>query len=165
MSDLQESSGYFRRLAFPVAEIPSDVGDRVREAREARSWSKTRLAGRAGIDRASVQRLEAGGSTPRADTLFRIAHVLDLTINDLVPGWPEWEPLKGVMVGDETRVRRRARGMSLAELAAIAGVSEATMSRHERGLVASRRLVARVGGKLVVDNPAMAAAVGMSARV
>lgn len=101
---------------------------------------QSQLAEAAGISRAAVYRLEAlDGSKPmravRADTLFRIAHALDVSIRDFVPTWSEWEPIKGNGLGEEVREARRAAGLTLAVLAAEVGVSEATLSRHERALV------------------------------
>ncbi|KAK0335462.1 helix-turn-helix domain-containing protein [Sphingobium yanoikuyae] len=139
MGDVQESS---MRIwtKFPSSEIPVDIGARILSQRKARKWSQSQLAEASGISRAAVYRLEAlNGSKPmravRADTLFRIAHALDVPIADFVPTWPEWEPIKGHGLGEGVREARRAGGLSLATLAAEVGVSEATLSRHERSLV------------------------------
>lgn len=139
MEDVQESS--IRVWTnFPTSEIPVDIGIRIKSERKAAEWSQSQLAEAAGISRAAVYRLEAlDGSKPmravRADTLFRIAHALDVSIRDFVPTWSEWEPIKGNGLGEEVREARRAAGLTLAVLAAEVGVSEATLSRHERALV------------------------------
>lgn len=139
MDDVQESS---MRIwtKFPTSEIPVDIGVRVKSERKAAEWSQSQLAEASGISRAAVYRLEAlDGSKPmravRADTLFRIAHALDVPIRDFVPTWSEWEPIKGHGLGEGVREARRAAGLTLAALAAEVGVSEATLSRHERSLV------------------------------
>lgn len=64
-------------------------------------------------------------------------------------------PDQGAGLDDGVRERRRAVGMTLAELAHAAGVSEATLSRHERGIVASPSLVRFVGDELVASNEAL----------
>lgn len=152
MADVQESSRNLQRLAFPRGELPDGLGAMVARERRARRWSQARLAVRAGISRASVYRLEGGRGAVLADTLFRIAHALDLGIGDLVPAWPEWEPVKGLGPGEAVRERRRALGMTIAEVAARVGVSEATLSRHERGIGVSPAFLRRLGDELVAEN-------------
>ena len=148
------------RLAFPADAIPTDVGSTVAGARRGRRWSQARLASKARVARASIYRLEAGGHAVRPGTLFRVAHALRLEMRELVPDWPEWEPVSGSGHGARTRERRRALGLSLAELAAAAGVSEATLSRHERGIGRSPDLVRLVGDEPYACNRALAKALG-----
>lgn len=111
--------------------------------------------------RATVYRLEAGRPSS-ADSLFRIAGVLDLEMADLVPAWPEWRMVDGHGHGPRTRARRRELGLSLAELAALAGVSEAMLSRHERGVGRSPALVRPVGEDDVARKEALARALGFA---
>jgi HTH-type transcriptional regulator/antitoxin HipB len=56
------------------------MGQVVRDARRARTWSQTDLAGHAGVSRAWVARLEAGHRRAEIDQLFRVLHALDLTL-------------------------------------------------------------------------------------
>ena len=148
MRNVQESSRKVAKLAFPVGDVPADVGRRVSGARMARRWTQERLAIRSGLSRAAVYRLEGGAGGVRADTLFRVAHALDICIRELVPAWPEWEPISGHGQGEDARERRRALGLTLVEVAAGLGVSEATLSRFERGIGASRLIPEPAGDEV-----------------
>ncbi|PZU05714.1 MAG: hypothetical protein DI606_19195 [Sphingobium sp.] len=151
MSDVQESS---RRVwtNCPLAAIPVDLGERIVTQRKERNWSQARLAQRAGLSRAAIYRAEALAGAEevraiRADTLYRIAHALEISIHYLVPTWPEWEPVKGLGFGEAIREKRKKAGVSMADLAAKVGISEASLSRHERTLVRSPRFVKKAGGE------------------
>lgn len=149
MEPVQESSMKVARLVFPASAVPSDVGDRVSRERRRVGWTQARLAVRSGLSRAAVYRLEGGSLPVRADTLFRIAHALDLPIRELVPDWPEWDPIKGHGHGEGVRKRPRAIGLTMAELADMVGVSEATLSRHERSVGVSGAFLVREGDEIV----------------
>jgi transcriptional regulator with XRE-family HTH domain len=56
---------------------------RLRELREARLLSQNMLAGRAGITRPTVQRIEYGHSAD-ASTIHKLARALDVTPEELV---------------------------------------------------------------------------------
>lgn len=149
MEPVQESSIKVARLVFPASAVPPDVGDRVAAERLRRRWTQARLAARAKLSRAAVYRLEGGSLPVRADTLFRVAHALDMPIRDLVPDWPEWDPIKGHGHGEGVRKRRREIGLTMAELADMVGVSEATLSRHERSVGVSGVFLVREGDEIV----------------
>lgn len=160
---MQESSKKTPRAhLFPVGDIPPTVGEAIAAARRRRRWSQQRLAERAGIARATVYRLEACRRPSTADTLFRVAHALGLDMKDLVAAWTEWEMFDHPGHGPRTRERRRSLGMSIAELAAVAGVSEATLSRHERGIGNSPALVTGDWERQVACNEALAKALGFA---
>ena len=61
------------RLAF-------DVGEKVRDAREAAGITQRELAARMGTSQAAVARLEAGGVGATLTTLQKVAAALDLKI-------------------------------------------------------------------------------------
>lgn len=148
---------------FPVADVPGNVGSVVASERRRRRWTQDRLARRAGVNRSTICRMEAGYRPSTADSLFRVALALALDMKLLVPAWPEWEPVQGTGHGPRTRRRRRELGITLAELAAAAGVSEATLSRHERGCSYSSALVRRVGDDdYAACNDALAIALGFA---
>ena len=155
---VQESSSYFHETAFDMTEVPADLGDRVVEARQARRWSQARLAAKAQVSRATIYRLEAGGHAASSDTILRIARAFRRPIEEFVPDWWTKPTLDDRHIGMETRARRRELGLTLAQLAALAGVSEATLSRHERGLNVSWKLLAFDDGRLVPKNAALAKA-------
>lgn len=60
------------------------VGDNMRRLRTARNLGQAKLASRAGISRTAIQKIEKGESSPRVDTLSRIAEALDVQILDLM---------------------------------------------------------------------------------
>lgn len=64
----------FRSILIPAW----GVGKKVREAREARGWTQTELANRAGMKQHAISRFEAGDSVPTLQTLDRIAVALDV---------------------------------------------------------------------------------------
>ncbi len=160
MAKVQESSTNLQRPSFPRSQLPAGLGETVARARRARRWSQARLAERAKIARASVYRLEAGQCSVFADTLFRIAHALDIGIGEFVPTWPEWEPIKGNGHGDALRKQRKALDLTMAELSGCLGVSEATLSRHEQGVCVSPEILRRIGEGIVASGEDLATALG-----
>jgi ribosome-binding protein aMBF1 (putative translation factor) len=66
--------------AYAAAKLAAEVGERVRQAREAAGISQRELARRMGTSQAAVDRLEAGGVGATLTTLQRVATALGLTI-------------------------------------------------------------------------------------
>lgn len=66
--------------AYAAAKLAAEVGDRVRQAREAAGISQRELARRMGTSQAAVDRLEAGGVGATLTTLQRVATALGLTV-------------------------------------------------------------------------------------
>jgi len=60
------------------------IGNRVRELRTMNGLSVTALAGRAGMQRPNLSRLEHGRHMPSLETLERIAEALEITVAELV---------------------------------------------------------------------------------
>lgn len=60
------------------------LGHRIAAARAAASLSQDQLAERAGLDRRSIQRYEAGSREPQYGDLLLIAYALDVPLADLV---------------------------------------------------------------------------------
>lgn len=67
--------------AYAAAALAAEVGDRVREAREAAGLSQRELARRMGTSQAAVDRLESGGVGATLTTLQRVAAALGLKVN------------------------------------------------------------------------------------
>lgn len=65
------------RAAYRAAQLAHKLGAQIRAAREARGWSQTELATRAGLRQHAVSRLEAGDVVPTLTTLERIADALE----------------------------------------------------------------------------------------
>jgi transcriptional regulator with XRE-family HTH domain len=71
MSTIED--GYEARLAA-----------RLRAEREARGWSLAELAGRSGVSRAMISKIERGGSSPTAALLGRLSGAFGLTLSQLL---------------------------------------------------------------------------------
>ncbi len=67
--------------AYAAAKLAAEVGDRVRQAREAAGISQRELARRMGTSQSAVDRLEAGGVGATLTTLQRVASALGLTVS------------------------------------------------------------------------------------
>jgi transcriptional regulator with XRE-family HTH domain len=119
-------------MIFPSSVVPVGFGQAVAVRRAQMGWSQARLARETGLRRETIVRLEAGHRTPTADSVFRLQSAMDMEPGELVPDWPEWNPIGLATYGARTRRRRRELGLSLTTVAAAAGVSAATLSRFER---------------------------------
>ena len=53
--------------------IDGRIGARIRAEREGRGWSLTDLAGRAGVSRAMIHKVERGASSPTAQLLGKLS--------------------------------------------------------------------------------------------
>lgn len=65
---------------YGATRLALDVGDKVRDAREAAGLSQRELAARMGTSQAAVARLEAGGVGATLTTLQKVAGALDLKV-------------------------------------------------------------------------------------
>ena len=63
------------------------LGRRLSDLREKRGLSQTQLADMAGIGRAHLSQIENGAVAVRIDTLYAIAHALDLKLEALFKGF------------------------------------------------------------------------------
>lgn len=67
------------------ANAPSNsFGKRLRHLREAKGWSLTELAQRAGISRSYLAQLEADESTPTQPKILQLANALDALASELI---------------------------------------------------------------------------------
>ncbi|MFE4548265.1 helix-turn-helix transcriptional regulator [Streptomyces sp. NPDC056785] len=60
------------------------IGERVQAARLRRSITQEALYLAAGVDRRTIQTLEAGTGNPTVATLLRVAHVLNVPVTDFI---------------------------------------------------------------------------------
>ncbi|MGW3191579.1 helix-turn-helix domain-containing protein [Streptomyces ardesiacus] len=60
------------------------VGDRIRQVREHLNLSQLDVCGKSGIDVATYSRIEQGHSSPKLDTLIRIADAMGVEVEELV---------------------------------------------------------------------------------
>ena len=113
------------------------VGNRLRAARRQHRWTQARLAREAKVARESIYRIEHG-RMPFGDTAMRLCDVLGLDRAELNLDRRETDAIHLHPSDTFLRDRRKALGLTLAEVANAAGVSAATLSRFERGSERSR---------------------------
>ena len=63
------------------------IGQIIQTYRENRGISQEVLSGLAGLDRTHYSKIERGLRTPTLDTLFKIAHALDISPHEIVAMW------------------------------------------------------------------------------
>lgn len=149
---------------FARKDLDERVGSRILEARKQQGLRRQILATRAGVGYGTLGKIERGDQRPTELTLRRIAHSMGLRLGDLAPGWEKDEVERGDTnqghPGPGLRSLRRQQNKSLIDVAKVAGVDPATLSRFERALHASRKLVElRVQGpseKLIFRSEALA---------
>nr|MDT0660920.1 helix-turn-helix transcriptional regulator [Micromonospora sp. DSM 115978] len=66
--------------AYEAARLAFELGRAVRELRERRGWSQTRLAETSGMTQSAVARFEAGGTVPTLAVLERLAAALEVNL-------------------------------------------------------------------------------------
>ena len=66
--------------AYDAARLAFELGRSLRELRERRGWSQTRLAKASGMTQSAVARFEAGGTVPTLLVLERLAAALDVSL-------------------------------------------------------------------------------------
>jgi transcriptional regulator with XRE-family HTH domain len=66
--------------------LPMRLGRRLSQLREKRGLSQTQLADMAGIGRAHLSQIENGAVAARIDTLYAIAQVLEMRLEELFHG-------------------------------------------------------------------------------
>ena len=60
------------------------VGSTIAELRKSKGMSQEVLSGLAGLDRTHYSKIERGLRSPTIDTLFKIAHALDMPPREIV---------------------------------------------------------------------------------
>lgn len=68
----------------------TDLAQKIKELRTRKGFSQEQLADTAQINLRTVQRIEAGETEPRGDTLQRLANALNVTADELID-WAEQE--------------------------------------------------------------------------
>lgn len=64
----------------------NELGDRIREQREANNWSQGLIEARAGLTKGYLSLVESGKRTPKRDTMQRIANALRVPVQALEEG-------------------------------------------------------------------------------
>lgn len=70
--------------------LSGQLGAALERRRVAKGWSSAQLAQAAGLGLGTVIRVEAGRVSPTLDTLFSLAHALDLSAAALVATCEAW---------------------------------------------------------------------------
>ena len=65
-------------------DLDARLGARIRIERERRGWSLTDLAGRSGVSRAMINKVERGEASPTASLLGRLSGAFGLTLSALL---------------------------------------------------------------------------------
>lgn len=113
------------------------LGERVRQLRKEAGWSQAELAEKIGADPGRVNKYEAGRMAPAAETLVRLAEVLNVSIDYLlIEGLPR-RPLHSA---------EDALGDRLAAVAELSGDDLQLVLSFVDALVAKTRLKALAGG-------------------
>jgi transcriptional regulator with XRE-family HTH domain len=67
-----------------VLDARRAVGDQIRRVREHHNLSQVDVCGRSGVDVATYSRIEQGHSSPKLDTLLRIARAIGVPVSELM---------------------------------------------------------------------------------
>ena len=82
-----------------TAALAAAIGTRIKQARQARSWTLDQLAEAAGVSRRMVVNVEQGAANPSVGTLLRISDALGVGLPALV-AVPQPKPLRVTRSGD-----------------------------------------------------------------
>lgn len=66
-------------------ELSKYVGSQIRRLREQRGWDQEKLAGKLNTSRVSISRYESGLRKANQDTLFDLADIFNVSINEFFP--------------------------------------------------------------------------------
>lgn len=80
------STALARRGSSRPTESRPPFGAHIRQMREARGWSQSTLAAKAGMSARQIANLERGGNQPRIATVMCLARALDVPEKDLASG-------------------------------------------------------------------------------
>lgn len=110
--DLRVATGG-RAMLDPKA-FYAEVGMRIRQSREERTWSQEKLAQVVGLTRSSIANIECGRQRLLVHTLCSIAAALDCDLLSLLPGGEQHEAHEFTGTADDLPVAREWLQRSLA---------------------------------------------------
>lgn len=89
----------------------TNLAQRIRDIRYKKGLGPDALAARAEISRTALYQIECGKTeVPRAGTLRRIAHALDVPIDELLGYWPKPDSFSETSLSEELTVSTGERG-------------------------------------------------------
>jgi DNA-binding XRE family transcriptional regulator len=71
----------FANLLLVVSVSPTEIGQRIKAARQRKDWTQLEFALEAGVSPATIQRWEAG-KLPRVRELMRVAELLGISTEE-----------------------------------------------------------------------------------
>jgi transcriptional regulator with XRE-family HTH domain len=112
-----------------MANLPNSIAERIRDLRQAKSWSQERLADEAGLSTNAISRIERGDRGPRLETVAQIATALNMPLSKLVD-FGEPAPRSSRAKDDLTRsgeqlLEKLSPELTKAVIAAIRGLAKA----------------------------------------
>lgn len=68
-----------------LINLPKYIGDKIRYYRTEKKLTQDELGEKIGVKKATISNYETGYRTPKQDTLFELANILGVKIDDLFP--------------------------------------------------------------------------------
>ena len=73
-------------MTKPTETVYKEIGKRLAKARAKRNWTQEKLAAESDVASAHIGFIEQGRRHPTVSTLNKLAHALDLTLEELFKG-------------------------------------------------------------------------------
>lgn len=115
------------KLLMVMALAPTDVGQRIKDARIRKGWTQLEFALEAHVSPSSVTRWESGKLPPLRE-LYRIAELLDVALDQLI----EAEPTNEDAIADLREEVAELRGYAVRILQVLGEEAEAPALREGR---------------------------------
>ena len=62
-----------------------NIGQRIIELREEKKWNTVDLAEQSGVSQPTISKIESGKTSPRLDSLLKIARAFEISLVELLP--------------------------------------------------------------------------------
>jgi transcriptional regulator with XRE-family HTH domain len=84
-----------------VDKLSKYVGNKIREFRKKKNLTQKELGDKIGMKHNTISGYENGSSSPEQDTLFKLAHVLDVRVDEFFPPRTGEDSLETVLTKNE----------------------------------------------------------------
>ena len=108
------------------------VGERIKEARQAKGLTQAELGARLGLPYQSIGQWERDLRRPKLETLQRLAEELDVSWEELADA-PARRRESHMTIGERIRMARLEKGLTQRELGEKSGIAEPTIRKYELG--------------------------------